>query len=101
MPLRRFDMITKQLDETKQETTPRRNRMAIRDWHLGQLVVFWVGGLLLAWLFYLIAKSIYDDPPNLLVEIVGLIFVIGLLVVPAALLIVTWKWFGGRNPPPL
>ena len=98
MPPRRCDMIAKQLDETKQETTPRRNRMVIRDWHLGQLVVFWVGGLLLAGLFYSIIEN-GPNSPNLLGVILILISGIGLLVVPAVLLIVTWKWFGGRNSP--
>ena len=62
--------------------------MAIRDWHPGQLGVLWVGGAGLEWVFYSLSEDIGTA--------LNIIIVIGLIVIPLVLLIVTWKWFGGR-----
>jgi len=60
--------------------------MAIRDWHPGQLGVLWVGGVGLDWM----VCSLNDSPQeNVLMT----------LIVGVPLLIITWKWFGGRNRP--
>ena len=75
---------------------PRKKRMAIRDWHVGQLCVLWVGGLLWEAVGYSLADSTCYTVPCL---IIGGIIVLGVLLIPPALLVVTWKWFGGRNPP--
>jgi hypothetical protein len=91
--------------------------MAIRDWHPGQLGVLWAGGLLLEsgciWVWshtevmreYLhpvpdeqgIYRKFYFTPPEeIIAHYVG---VIGALALALLLLLITWKWFGSRNPP--
>ena len=69
--------------------------MAICDWHLGQLVVLWVGGAgldLVLWLAF------FDENVRI-PQAVSIIVLLVVLGIPVALLIATWKWFGGRNHP--
>lgn len=61
--------------------------MAIRDWHPGQLVVLWVGGLFTEWVIWGLGSS-GELPSMFLAVFIGL---------PFALLAVTWIWFGGRR----
>ena len=70
--------------------------MAIRDWHPGQLGVLWVGGAGVAWMCSWIVQHQKSGRAG-----EGGLFIasIGLLAIPVALLIITWKWFGSRNRP--
>ena len=86
--------------------------MAIRDWHPGQLAVLWAGG---AGLEYVVSTIISIHGPQGLsftlvegravhypssgAEIAYGILNLILVALPTVLLVVTWKWFGSRNPP--
>ena len=69
--------------------------MAIKNWHIGKVVLVWVVGLGIGGpLFGFAVGDLYPFTMVLL----GLAVV--LLVTPS---VVIWKWFGGResnNPPP-
>jgi hypothetical protein len=73
--------------------------MAIRDWHGGQLAVFWAALFFGIVVFYLGAN--FTDHPDLdvLQAIFGIAFLVAFLGGIAWGLVVTWKWFGGRRKP--
>jgi len=67
--------------------------MAIKDWHVGQLVFFWyVCGV---WFFILVVWA----QVGISAEFWIFFFLLGFAALPTAL-VVSWKWFGARNKPP-
>ena len=66
--------------------------MAIKDWHPGQLVIIWISGLSLGGVVFGLGQITSTEYENLGIAI-ALAAVLG---TPIALLVVTWKWFGGR-----
>ena len=77
--------------------------MAIKNWHVGQIVLCWVAGCLVLLFFVLpILFSIVSGPMDttspfafLLILLIFLLFV--LVSLPIVLCILTWKWFSGRE----
>jgi hypothetical protein len=68
---------------------------AIRGWHRGQLILFWIGHLFIAWLLYEVVSESYLTtwPPFLAWSLVFVLFV----AIPASLIAATWIWFGGAQ----
>lgn len=66
--------------------------MAIREWTVGQLVVFWAG---LALFSFLIGAGIVPTPVHLGAALGAGVWVFLLLAMPG--LVVTWKWLGRRR----
>ena len=65
---------------------------AIRRWHRGQLVLFWIAHLFVAWvLFELASESYLTTWPRVLAW--SLVFVL-FLGIPGSLIAATWIWFG-------
>ncbi len=60
--------------------------MAIREWHPGQLAVFWAGGLFAEFVLYAVGS-----------EMQGMWILAAFVALPFVLLAVTWIWFGGRK----
>ncbi len=67
--------------------------MAIRDWHTGQLVIFWVVIAAVQWVLWTVANEVGPD-----LSTGGFVaMIVALVSLPVAALIVTWKWFGGHR----
>jgi len=73
--------------------------MSLRDWHLGQLIVVWGGGIGLEWVLYWLMFEADIEP----IPIIPLRFawamaiLIGILALPLGLCMITWEW--GRSRP--
>ena len=65
--------------------------MPIKKWHIGKIIILWVWGILLVTLCY--SQAISKEMP----PFPGILYVIGIFVIPVALSVVTWRWFGGRE----
>lgn len=70
--------------------------MAIRQWHPGQLVVLWVAAACVDGLIALAFMVLIDRPasPRLPLTLATIF-----IVIPFVMLVVTWRWFGGRRLP--
>ncbi len=66
--------------------------MAIRDWHTGQLVIFWVAIAAVQFVLWQVATVGPDLSTGGFVAMI-----VALVSLPVAALIVTWKWFRGRR----
>ncbi len=66
--------------------------MAIRDWHTGQLVIFWVVVAAVQFVLWQVATVGPDLSTGGVVAMT-----VALVSLPVAALIVTWKWFRGRR----
>jgi hypothetical protein len=69
--------------------------MALRNWHPGQLLVLWVGGVLLwVWFYWREGQILLGNPTLMELPMVlrGAVF----FGTPLALLVLTWVWFGAR-----
>jgi hypothetical protein len=64
--------------------------VAIRDWHPGQLAVLWIGGFFAAWVAY----QFNIGGSRSVKWVTAFAF---LVAIPVGLLVITWKWFGGRR----
>lgn len=69
--------------------------MALRNWHVGKLVILWVWGSVFASLF-LKGMNALDDNSNFGIFL-GLLFVVFIAGIYIVLSIITWKWLGGRE----
>jgi len=70
--------------------------MAVDDWHPGQLVVVWVGGLLAEFLLVGFASALIDSGKDFLDDAALLLFLLA-VALPFVLLWITWQWFGARQ----
>ena len=70
-----------------------RQSMAIRDWYVRELVVFLVGGIALMGMCFFAL----EHKPAQQGQFVNLLLVLCMFAVAVTLVIVTWKWLGGRN----
>ena len=69
--------------------------MAIKDWHIGKIVLVWLAGLGIGGPLFGFAVGDLNPFTALLLGVA-----VALLVTP---LVVIWKWFSGResnDPPP-
>ena len=64
--------------------------MAIRTWHVGKLVLLWIWGLVLVG----VALSLLEAEVSWLI---GYVLIAGIVVVPAGLSVLSWRWLGGRE----
>jgi len=72
--------------------------MAIKDWHIGQLVVLLVGGLSATGVAVLFLSGEISGSLTSGTEVTVRQVSLGILIlVPLTLLLVTWKWFGGQK----
>ncbi len=73
--------------------------MAIKDWHGGQLVILWVGAFLAAAiaLMALYFVGTFSDPVGIAWIVIASIVLPAILATPVVLLVITWKWFGGKR----
>jgi hypothetical protein len=72
-------------------------RTAIRRWHQGQLVLYWIAHLFAAWVMW---GLVIQDPsvwPRPIRLFVAFAFLIG---IPVSLFSVTWIWLGREKPQP-
>jgi len=71
----------------------------IADWHVGQLLVVWVGVLFISGLAMVGAVAVTElrDVSVTLHNILLVVFFAIPILVLLSLLIVTWKWFEGRK----
>ena len=69
--------------------------MSIRQWHPGQLVVLWVAAVLIDVLIVL-TLVIAEGPHTGRALFLARAALVTFLVIPFLMLIVTWRWFGGR-----
>jgi len=68
--------------------------MAIKDWHGGQLVVLWGSGVVSGSIEFLVFYMVINEGGP---DWIALIALAALLATPVVLLVVTWKWFGGKR----
>ncbi len=74
--------------------------MAIKNWHVGKIILCWVAGLLM--IFFVlpflgtIAGAVFDESsvPGWLAILLWLVVWVGLLIL---LFVMTWKWLSGRE----
>lgn len=64
--------------------------MAIKNWHVGKLVMLWTWGFV----FVGLALSLLESKVS---WFFGYPLIGGILVVPAILSVLTWKWLSGRE----
>ena len=64
--------------------------MAVRSWHVGKIVLLWAWGVVLVILALDALKKI-DNP------VTGFGLIVGLVAIPIALSVVTWRWLGGKE----
>ena len=68
--------------------------MAVKDWHPGQLVIFWIAMTLLWGVFLMGLIAVAQSGPEVVAG-VGLIVVTS--IIAGLALATTWKWFEGRK----
>jgi len=73
--------------------------MAIKNWHVGKIVLCWIAGLVLIGLsIFLLNDLLYHSELSPILEfIIGLLLLALLVGSPLFLFVVTWKWFSGRE----
>jgi hypothetical protein len=84
--------------------------MAVRDWHAGQLAVFWIGALLLGLVLFYVSGQVEttttivypperagQTDPHPVGDVVASVLGLLVLAIPITLLAITWKWFDGKR----
>ncbi len=73
--------------------------MAIKDWHGGQLVILWVGAFLAVAIALMVVYFVgtFSDPVGIARIVILSIVLAAILATPVVLLVITWKWFGGKR----
>jgi len=64
--------------------------MAIRNWHVGKVLLLWTWGVVLV-----AATLRHLEPTHNFV--IGFMLIAALIAIPLALSVITWKWFGGKE----
>lgn len=64
--------------------------MAIKNWHIGKIILLWVWGILLAFLGFNILESVEHF-------VVGYILIGLILGIPFIISVITWKWLSGKE----
>jgi hypothetical protein len=65
--------------------------MAIRKWHVGKIGLLWAWGIALC----IVLIQIISKTTNF---VLGFILIATLLAIFITLSVITWKWFGDREP---
>jgi len=73
--------------------------MAIKNWHIGKIVLCWVAGLFMMFLGFAFLSQPASDALDTgfgmaLLMLIGATTFVGL---PIFLFVVTWKWLSGRE----
>lgn len=71
-------------------------KMGVRDWHPGQLVVFWIFCVVAAVVAAILLVIVSTGKENDLIWA----FITTMPVASVPALVVTWIWFGNRRKPP-
>jgi hypothetical protein len=66
--------------------------MAIKEWHVGKVILLWAWGLVLCMLALQDLKGI---PKGNFVH--GFMVIGALLAIPITLSVITWKWLSGKE----
>lgn len=74
--------------------------MALRNWHYGKLIILWIWGILLSVLSWYWAGSLEPERDETGLAILGIVGLALVLLIPACLSVVTWKWLGGKEGEP-
>jgi len=64
--------------------------MAIRQWHMGKIVLLWAWGIALCVVLIQIISRTTNFVP-------GFMLIGALLAILLALSVITWKWFGSKE----
>ena len=68
--------------------------MSVRKWHYGKIVILWAwGGVVAALSLTLFMSQPVESSP-----VAHLVEVVLVLLITAALSIITWHWLGGKEP---
>ena len=72
--------------------------MAVKDWHPGQLVAFWLGVAVAAFLTMIVLGNIAKAVAgNMMAGVVGMLAFVSCIAFGVG---TTWKWFGARKKSP-
>jgi len=64
--------------------------LAVRSWHVGKIVLLWAWGIALVVLALDVLRKV-DNP------FTGFGLIAGLIAIPIALSVLTWRWLGGKE----
>ncbi len=64
--------------------------MAIRNWHMGKIILLWIWGVALTALSLQILESVKHFA-------FGFILIGAIIGIPVLLSVITWKWLSGRE----
>jgi hypothetical protein len=66
--------------------------MAIRNWHVGKIVLLWVWASVLCGVLVQAIKGLAHEQ-----FVTGFIFIGLFIVIAVVMSVVTWKWFSGKE----